>query len=189
MYTNRGIAIVKDGTVLSVSEVGVPGELSGNDVNAYAILMGKVAMANMNLSGDVQPLNDDEVIPGDLWESGVYIKRPELRMTHEQRIIEGYDDPPEGYVVDGGEIREMTNEERVGAGLMTQEAYDAEVVAAALAASEQELALRLSAYMSNESIARAEIDESYATTRKSALASLLSVRDQQGWPMAVEWTA
>jgi hypothetical protein len=43
--------------------------------------------------------------------------------------------------------------------------------------------------MSEESKARAELDEDYALERKAKLTSLLAVKQQPGWPFEVEWTS
>lgn len=187
MYTNKRIAVIVEKSVYEILEVGAPSELSDADAVAYAILMGKVAATNMGVSGDVVVAEDEELIKGDGYENGVFTKRPELRMTPEGRILAGYDEPPEGYVVDGGAMREMTNAERLDAGLMTQEEYDAKVYATALATAEYELASKLSSLMSEESLARAEIDATHASVRKASIAALLAVRDQEEWPISVKW--
>jgi len=187
MYTNKLIVIVKNGEVQEVSDVGVPAELTGSDATSFALLMGKVAMSNMGLSGEVFPLEDPDVIKGDYFDGQAFTKRPELRMSREERVLAGYDDPPEGFVVADGTLREMTVGEKLAMGLITQAEFDSATVAAALALAEAKLSSMLSSLMSVESLARSEIDAEYATARKATLAELLAVRGQEGWPISVNW--
>jgi hypothetical protein len=108
----------------------------------------------------------------------------ELRpMTPEERIIEGLDDPCPGYKLVGRKIVPMTLQEQVEAGQITREEYDNRLTTENLA----ELQYRLAELQTPEALAQAEVDEEYAADRRAKLAALLAVKKQPGWPVTIEW--
>ena len=105
------------------------------------------------------------------------------KLTDEEQVIQGLIPPAPGYKVSGGEVIPMTGKEMHNEGLLSDEEYVASEEANAL----DELNNRLSVYNSNESKARAEIDAEFALERKKEITTLLSVKDQPGWPLEVIW--
>jgi hypothetical protein len=129
---------------------------------------------------DVQ-LIKEELLP---MPEGYVIAGEELRpMTAEERVIAGLDDPQPGYKVVDGEIVAMTLEEQAEAGQITREEYEQRMAAD----NQAELNRRLAELQTPEALARAEIDEKYAEERRAKLAALLAVTEQEGWPVAAEW--
>jgi hypothetical protein len=106
-------------------------------------------------------------------------------MTKEERVIAGLDEPQPGYKVEGEEIVPMAIEERLEAGQITQEEYEQRMAAE----NNAELQRRLAELQTPEALAQAEVDEEYAAERKTQLAALLAVKQQEGWPLAVVWPA
>ena len=78
---------------------------------------------------------------------------------------------------------QMSMAEQLAAGQITQEEYNAHIVAE----SNNELHRRLVELQTPVVLARAEIDPVFAATRKEKLAALLAVTEQPGWPVKVEW--
>jgi hypothetical protein len=105
------------------------------------------------------------------------------KMSLEERIIAGLDDPPPGTRVVDGKVVPMTLEERHDAGLVGDEEY----LAVKTAEAEQELNTRLAGLNSEEAKTRAELDEGFAAERKAKLAALLAVKQQEGWPLNIVW--
>ena len=77
----------------------------------------------------------------------------------------------------------IRNEQKLEAGQITQGEYEQRVAAE----NESELQRRLAELQTPEVLAQAEIDGEYALERKAKLAALLAVKQQPGWPLAVEW--
>ena len=90
----------------------------------------------------------------------------EIAPSSEERIIAGELPAPEGHAVHEGKIVNVAEKERE---------------------AKTELDRRLAALNSEESKARAEVDDAYAAGRKAHLAALLAVKKQAGWPLAVQW--
>ena len=132
------------------------------------------------------------------------------KISKEERIIKGIDEPPAGYKVESGIIVEMSQIERINAGLeelppahklvdgeiipmtlleqlaagqITQESYE-QILAAG---NGDELQRRLAELQTPEVLAQAEVDAEYAVERKAKLAALLAVKKQPGWPVSVAW--
>ena len=126
-------------------------------------------------------LIDEGLIP---MPGGYAREGDELRpMTREERVAAGLDDPPPGYKIAGGKIAPMTPAERLEAGQITQGEYEQRVAAENTA----ELQRRLAELQTPEVLAQAEIDGEYALERRARLAALLAVKQQPGWPLAAEW--
>jgi hypothetical protein len=83
-----------------------------------------------------------------------------------ERILRGEMAPPEGCAVIDGQIVSLAQKE-------------AEATA--------ELNRRLAPWLADTAKAQAEIDDAYATERKAAIAALLAVRGQDGWPLSPVW--
>jgi len=108
----------------------------------------------------------------------------ELRsMTQTERVIAGLDEPPPGFKVEGGEIVPMALDEQVEAGQITQEEYDQRMTSE----NTDELQRRLAELQTPEALAQAEVDEEYAAERKARILALLAVKKQGGWPVEAEW--
>ena len=90
----------------------------------------------------------------------------EILDSDEERIIRGELPAPEGMAIIEGKL--------VNIAYLEQQA-------------EQELGCRLAPYLSAESQATAEVDEAYAQERKDKITALLAVKNQNGWPVNVEW--
>ena len=126
-------------------------------------------------------LIDEGIIP---MPDGYVREGEQLRpMTVEERIIAGLDAPPSGQKVEDGKIVPMTLAERLAAGQITQEDYNRHMEAGNTA----ELQRRLGELQSPEVLAQAEVDDDYAARRKAKLAALLAVKKQEGWPFEVVW--
>jgi hypothetical protein len=104
-------------------------------------------------------------------------------MTKEEKIIAGIDLPLAGTKVSDGQIVNLTLDELHDVGLVSDDEYRAvkknEV--------QSELNRRLGELNTDEAKAMAEIDDDYAAKRKEKIKALLAVKNQQGWPLAVEW--
>ena len=108
----------------------------------------------------------------------------ELRaMSADERVIAGLDEPQPGYKVEDGQIIEMAIEEKIAAGVITQEDYNLQIETE----NNAELQRRLAELQTPEVITQAEINEDYAAERKAKQTALLAVRDQEGWPLVVVW--
>ena len=105
------------------------------------------------------------------------------KMTLDERIIAGLDEPQPGYKVKDGEIVTMTLKEKLAADLITQDEYNKQLEAE----NTVELQQRLAELQTPEAIAEAEVDEEFAAERKAALAALLAVKKQPNWPLEVKW--
>jgi hypothetical protein len=105
------------------------------------------------------------------------------KMSSDERILAGLDAPPAGQKIVDGVIVPMTMRERLAAGQITQTEYGAW----ASGENEAEYDRRLAALMSNEAMARAELETVYATQRTAALTALLAVKQQQNWPLSPVW--
>ena len=156
---------------------------------------------------DIQLINEGLMaIPeGHVIEEGVL-----RRLSSEERIVRGIDEPPAGYKVEDGEIVQMTRVERINAGLeelpkgrkiegdeivemslseqlaagqISQEDYD-EILAAE---NIDKLQCRLAELQTSEVLAQAELDDAYAAERKAKLTALIAVKKQSGWPVTVDW--
>jgi hypothetical protein len=126
-------------------------------------------------------LVDEGLIP---MPEGYVREGDEIRkMTQEEKIIAGLESPQEGTKVLDGAIVPMTLEERRDAGLVTDEDYIAIKEGDVMA----ELNRRLAELNTEEAKAQAEIDEDYAAERKAKISELLAVKKQKGWPLDVEW--
>ena len=104
-------------------------------------------------------------------------------MTAEERVIAGLDRPEPGFKVEGGKIAAMSWHEKAEAGLVSREEYAAIMAGEA----ETELNRRLALLGTEEAKAMAEIDGEYAARRREKLLTLLAVKKQPGWPLAVVW--
>jgi hypothetical protein len=104
-------------------------------------------------------------------------------MTENELIIAGKKDPPQGQKIEDGQIVDMTWEEKRDAELITEAQY----LEIKTAFAESELNSRLAELQTEESKARAEIDEEYAAARKAKLIALLNVKQQANWPLAPVW--
>ena len=108
----------------------------------------------------------------------------ELReMTQDERVLAGIDEPPHGYKVKGGKVVQMTPVEMIEAGLLTQEEYSSRLEGENIA----ELQRRLAELQTPDILAMAEIDDDFATQRREQLKALLGVKQQAGWPLEVCW--
>jgi uncharacterized small protein (DUF1192 family) len=90
----------------------------------------------------------------------------EIAASDEERVVAGDLPVPEGYALLDGRL--------VNVAMREQQAV-------------AELKRRLAALNSEEARAQAELDGDYAVERKAMLAALLAVKQQPGWPTAVEW--
>jgi hypothetical protein len=98
------------------------------------------------------------------------------------------------FAVDGlfGEI-ELSDEEQILAGTMEcpkgWKIIDGELVnlAAALEEAERTLTLKLDKHTNALAVARGQTDPDYEAERQLAIKTLLSVQEQPGWPVTVEW--
>jgi len=146
------------------------------------------------------------VVPGKPveWYTPEWERRPNAEL-----VRAGVIGLPVGHVLDGDDLRPMTEVELHEAGIKVREGMkvvDGEFVAmtpkeqlaagqithgqySELAAreAESELQTQLAALMSPEAMARAELDEVYALERRERLKALLAVRDQPGWPLEARW--
>jgi len=140
--------------------------------------------ANNGLFGPIADSDAERMVRGEIPPPpGHVVEDGELRpMTEVERFVAGLDDRPGFRVVDG-EFVAMTLGERLEAGQITPERHGA----LAAEESEAELRTRLTLLQTPESVARAELDGDYAESRRAALAALLAVREQDGWPFEVEW--
>jgi hypothetical protein len=126
-------------------------------------------------------LVDEGLIP---MPAGYVREGGEIRkMTREEQIIAGIEPPQEGTKVVDGAIVPMTLEERHDAGLVTDEDYRAVKEGEAQA----ELNRRLAELGTEEAKALTEVDEEYAAERKAKMLALLAVKKQEGWPVSVQW--
>jgi hypothetical protein len=115
---------------------------------------------------------------------------------------EGLFTVPHGKIIDGDELRDMTDTEKYahGIGIPAQHKFEdgklipktpEEMVAdgeiTALEAAEKKLESLIRELNTIEAKARLEVDEGYAEERKNRLRALLAVREQAGWPDAVIW--
>ena len=86
--------------------------------------------------------------------------------SDEERIIAGELPVPDGYAVQDGKLANTAACEKEAAA---------------------ELNRRLAELNGEEAKAQAEIDGEYAAGRRAKIAALLAVKQQEGWPLAVEW--
>ena len=108
----------------------------------------------------------------------------ELRpMTNEERVIAGLDNPPEGFRVESGKIVMLSSDELHSIGLLNDDDWKK----IKLSEAEAELNRRLAELNTEESKAMAELDEGYSAERKARLLALLSVKQQKGWPLNINW--
>jgi hypothetical protein len=108
----------------------------------------------------------------------------ELRaMTNDERVIAGIDEPMQGFKVENGKIVAMTMKEKVDVGIITQADCDEQRKNENI----NELQYRLSELQTPEILAQAEIDEKFAVERKEKLCKLLAVKEQPKWPLEVKW--
>jgi hypothetical protein len=105
------------------------------------------------------------------------------KMSREERIVAGLDEPEAGTKVENGKIVPMTLEERREAGLISGEQYTAIKTGEA----QTELDRRIAVLNTEEARAMAEFDGSYAAERKAKLLALLAVKQQPGWPINIQW--
>ena len=108
----------------------------------------------------------------------------ELReMTPEERVIAGLDMPRQGFKIEDGKVVQMAPAEMIAAGLLTQEEYNSRLEEE----NKAELQRRLTELQTPDVTAMAEIDEDYAAWRRGQLKALLGVKSQAGWPLDVVW--
>jgi membrane peptidoglycan carboxypeptidase len=93
-------------------------------------------------------------------------------MTMEERIINGLDEPPAGYKLIDSEIVEMTLDEMLSTGQITQEEYEKIITSENV----NELQRRLAELQKDEIKSQAEVDEDFAAERKVELKALLAVK-------------
>jgi hypothetical protein len=105
-------------------------------------------------------------------------------MSSDEKVIAGISPLPSGMKIAGDKVVPMSLDERHDAGLVS----DADYLVAKTSEADAELNRRLAPYLAAEAIAQAEIDGDYAAERKTALAALLAVKKQAGWPLNVLWT-
>jgi len=105
------------------------------------------------------------------------------RLSTEERIIAGLDSPPRGYKVEGCNIVELTPQEKVTAGIITQDAYNSQIEQKNI----EELKRRLAELMDPILLAKAERDEELKKERDAKVDILLSIEQQPGWPLDVVW--
>jgi len=146
------------------------------------------------------------VVPGEPaeWYTPEWERRPNAELVRAGAI-----GLPVGHVLDGDDLRPMTEVELHEAGIKVREGMkvvDGEFVAMPpkeqlaagqiteegfatlmLESAEAELQSRLAALQTPESLARAELDGDYALERREKLEALLAVRDQPGWPLDTRW--
>jgi hypothetical protein len=133
-----------------------------------------------NRKSDLQLINEGLM---DM-PAGYVVEGGTLRkLTEDEQIAAGLIPPPEGMKVEDGKIVPMTLEDQRGAGLITEEEY----LAAQAGRSQRELNGRLAELNSEEAKARSEVDADYAAERKSKMTALLAVKKQDGWPVNVIW--
>ena len=126
-------------------------------------------------------LIDEGLLP---MPAGYIREGDELRpMTAEERIIAGLDEPPRGYKVMDNGIVEMTPTEMIKAGLLTQHDYEQSIAAN----NKRELEMRLEELQTPKATALAELDKAYAAERHAKMEALLAVEEQPGWPLDVVW--
>jgi hypothetical protein len=115
---------------------------------------------------------------------GFVLEGNELRpMTAEERVIAGLDAPQPGTKVKNGEIVPTPLAEQLEAGQITREEYESRIANE----NSAELQRRLGELLTPEALAQAELDAEYAAERKAKLAALLEVKKQIGWPVTAEW--
>lgn len=90
----------------------------------------------------------------------------EIQPSDEELILAGEIPVPEGFVIKDGELVDITP-------------Y--------IESAQAEINKRLAVLNSEESKARAEIDEDFAAERKQKLAALLAVKEQEGYPFEIDW--
>jgi hypothetical protein len=117
---------------------------------------------------------------GYKWEGDNLVK-----MDGDERIIAGIDPPRKGTKVADGAIVPATPDEQLAMQQITLEEYDRSIVLR----NEGEFASRLAALTGDEARARAEVDTDYAAERKVKITAILAVKQQEGWPLSVNWPA
>ncbi|MDR0290723.1 MAG: hypothetical protein LBI06_07295 [Treponema sp.] len=101
-----------------------------------------------------------------LFKSAVNGNFGAVQDSDDERMLRGELPPPDGFLIIDGQ-------------LVYTEGYEQ--------AMEIELERRFAELNSEESKARAEIDETYAADRKALIITLLDVRNQEGWPFNADW--
>ena len=128
---------------------------------------------------------EERIISGlDEPEPGTKIVDGEIIfMTLMERIKAGLEKLPHGFKIQGEEIVSMTMQEQLAAGQITQEEYDSRIATDNAA----ELDRRLAEQQTPVALARAEVDPAFAVSRKEKIAALLAVMGQPLWPVKAEW--
>jgi len=106
------------------------------------------------------------------------------QMSHDEKILAGLIEPSPGLKVEEGKLVPMTIQEQIAAGLVSQDDYNQQIAAE----NEVELQNRLAALQTPEALAMAELDEVYAAERKAKLIALLAVKQQKGYPLVADWS-
>ena len=127
---------------------------------------------------DVQFIGEDEF--------AVFVASPDDCTTHGPMLY--------NFAVGGifGDVMDSDNERIIAGDLPVPDGYtiqDGKLidVSACEQTAIEELRRRLAELNSEEAKAQAEIDDEYATERKTKLAALLAVKKQPSWPLTVEW--
>jgi len=163
---------------------------------------------NWKRKSDVELIDEGKIpMPQGYIREGSNLRQ----MTRDERIISGLDEPSPGTKIIDGKIKPMTEIELINAGLVelqpgqkivgdeivsmslqekltakqiSKEEYDQQIAAE----NEAELQNRLAALQTPEAFAMAEVDEVYAVERKAKLIALLTVKQQKGYPLVVDWS-
>jgi hypothetical protein len=104
-------------------------------------------------------------------------------MTKDEKYIAGLLPPPLGKKIENGALADMTMQEQFEAGQISESDYNLYVGSQ----NEMELDRKLAELNSDKAKLKAERDPDYAAERGSLIDALLSVEDQDGWPINVVW--
>jgi hypothetical protein len=144
----------------------------GEPINYYTDDYQRIPNIDLMKSG-IMPIPEDYKIEGDEL----------VELTSLEKIIARGSPVPKGFKLENNELVEKSLEEQLADNEITEEDYSAIKTSDA----QNELNRRLSIYTSEESKAQAEIDEDYAQIRKNKLRDLLGVKQQEGWPLNINW--
>ena len=127
-----------------------------------------------------------DVLRENTTEFGIFIAFKEEYSEHGRELYTSAINGLYGPILDSEGERILRNEIPVPEGYIVK---DSKVISIILLETEatSEFERRLAPFLTEESKARAEIDEEYAAERKAKIATLLAVKKQSGWPIEVKW--
>ena len=137
------------------------------DIARTAIILDALLEGGTEYEPFVASPNDCTIHGPSFFNFAVAGKFGPVADSEEELILRGEIEPWPGYSVINGQIINVAERE---------------------AEAQAELDRRLAELQTPETIARVELDEKFAVERKEKLKTLLSLKEQPGWPLKVKWS-